>query len=229
MGQGSRIALGQVMYDGGRWLPRPTALRRLVWEIHKRTAAIMEIEPSMVKIQTEDLGLHPFLYLAGDRPFEPWKPKTLDALGRFLRYGGTLLVDTAVTEDGDAEGFKEQMQRIFKSLSLGADLKPLAPNHVLYRAFYIVSKPVGRIEGSGMLSSITLDRREAVLFSDIDLGGAWARDNFGNWDHEVIPGGNPQREMAFRLGINIVLYTLCLDYKDEKPHLRFVRTRNLRP
>jgi hypothetical protein len=29
----------------------------------------------------------------------------------------------------------------------------------------------------------------------------------------VYPGGEQQREMAVRWGINIVMYALCLDYK----------------
>jgi len=72
----------------------------------------------------------------------------------------------------------------------------------------------------------TCDRRLAVVYTQNDLGGAWARDGFGRWEHEVVPGGDDQREEAFRLGVNLVMYALCLDYKTEQAHIDYIlRTR----
>jgi len=67
-----------------------------------------------------------------------------------------------------------------------------------------------------------------VLLSVDDLGGAWARDSLGNWEHMVTPGGEPQRELAFRLGVNIVMYALCVDYKDDQVHVPFILKRRKR-
>ena len=67
----------------------------------------------------------------------------------------------------------------------------------------------------------SLGNRLAIIRAEHDLAGAWARDNLGNWEHDVTPGGDRQREQAFRLGINIIMYALCLDYKNEEPHRRF--------
>ena len=64
-----------------------------------------------------------------------------------------------------------------------------------------------------------------MLYCQNDLGGAWARDAFGRWEYEVSPGGARQREMAFRLGINLVMYALCLDYKDDLVHTPFILKR----
>jgi hypothetical protein len=70
------------------------------------------------------------------------------------------------------------------------------------------------------------DRRLAVVYTQNDLGGAWARDGFGRWEHEVIPGGDDQREEAFRVGVNLAMYALCLDYKTEQAHIDYIlRTR----
>ena len=35
-------------------------------------------------------------------------------------------------------------------------------------------------------------------------------------------GGERQREMAFRLGINLAMYALCLDYKADQVHVPFI-------
>ena len=55
--------------------------------------------------------------------------------------------------------------------------------------------------------------------------GAWARDNFGNWEYECVPGGARQRELAFRMGINLVMYALCLDYKSDQVHVEYIMRR----
>ncbi len=73
------------------------------------------------------------------------------------------------------------------------------------------------------MTGYTVGNRLGVIVTHHDLGGAWARDNLGNWELAVEPGGDRQREKAFRLGINMVMYALCLDYKDEEPHRRFGR------
>ncbi len=42
----------------------------------------------------------------------------------------------------------------------------------------------------------------------------------------MIPGGDDQREEAFRVGVNLVMYALCLDYKTEQAHIDYIlRTR----
>ena len=75
------------------------------------------------------------------------------------------------------------------------------------------------------LEGVEHDGRLVVIYSQNDLGGAWARDNFGQWEHEVVPGGGMQREMAFRLGVNMAMYALCLDYKTDQVHVPFILRR----
>jgi hypothetical protein len=103
--------------------------------------------------------------------------------------------------------------------------KKVPQSHVLYRSFYEITRPIGRVRGPENLTGYEMEGRLAIIRTRHDLGGAWARDNLGNWEFAVTPGGVRQRENAFRLGVNLVLYALCLDYKDESPHRRFGRQR----
>ena len=68
-----------------------------------------------------------------------------------------------------------------------------------------------------------------MIYSRHDLGGAWARDNLGNWRYPIESGRRDQREQAFRLGVNLVLYTLCQDYKDDQVHSPFIMRRTSPP
>lgn len=82
------------------------------------------------------------------------------------------------------------------------------------------------MQAAPYVEGVERDRRLAVVYSQNDLGGAWARDGFGHWEHEVIPGGDAQREDAFRFGVNLVMYAMCLDYKTEQAHIDYIlRTR----
>ncbi len=224
-GTGSQVNIGQLVYSQGNWCPRPTALRRLAWEVHKRTVVDAALEPTEVKPVPGMLARNPLVYLSGDRPFPDWSDFHVSALSRFIKLGGTLIVDPAYTPDGDADGFETAVNRQIAKIMPGTKVGDIPEEHVIYRTFYQISRPVGRVEGPPKLSGHKIEQRFAIIRTKHDLGGAWARDNLGNWEYEVRPGGERQRENAFRLGINLVLYALCLDYKNEKPHRRFSQHR----
>jgi hypothetical protein len=221
VGAASQVSLAQLAYSGGNWQPRPTALRRLAWEVHKRTAIDAALEPPQVKAETRSLAPHPLIYLSGDRPFPELDATAIDALGRYARLGGTMIIDPAYTADGDSKGFAASVDALLARVLPGIPSKPVQPGHVLFRAFYELPRAYGRVAGSPGFTGYEVGGRLAVIRGDHDLGGAWARDNLGNWELEVTPGGERQRESAFRLGINLVMFTLCRDYKNEEPHRRF--------
>ncbi len=53
-----------------------------------------------------------------------------------------------------------------------------------------------------------------VIIGSNDYAGAWAVDDQGHPAYAVVPGGEQQREMAFRFGINLVMYALTGNYKN---------------
>ena len=204
--------------------PRPTALRRLAWEIVRRTSVVTASDPVEVRLNDPNLFRHPFLVLSGDRRF-PLPPEAdVARLRRHITYGGFLLIDYAEGRAGG--GFDESVRRLLAQ-TLPGELPIRIPDaHVLWKSFYVLRGAPGRIIAAPHLEGVERDRRLAVVYTQNDLGGALARDGFGRWEHEVIPGGDDQREEAFRLGINLVMYALCLDYKTEQAHIDYIlRTR----
>ncbi len=63
------------------------------------------------------------------------------------------------------------------------------------------------------------DGVSALLVTANDLAGAWAVDDDGQPLNAVIPGGEEQREQAFRVGVNIVMYALTGNYKADQVHV----------
>jgi hypothetical protein len=218
----SPVTIGQVVHDG-RWNPRPSALKRLGWELARRTSIETSPEPVPVRLEAPGLHRHPLLYLAGEGPLPPLSDAARAALRRHLQFGGLLLTDSA---DG-AEGgpFDATLRRELARLLPAAPLAPIPQAHVLYKTFYLLDRQGGRVAVKPWLEGVSLDGRLAVIHSQNDLGGAWARSDLGDWEYPCTPGGEPQRETAIRLGVNLAMYALCTDYKDDAVHLPFIMKR----
>lgn len=225
MGEKSKFVFAQLQYRGGDWNPRPRAGRVLVWELVKRTS--VEANLSTVSVKPHEVAIfeYPFIYMAGDREFEPFNEKERENLRRYLEFGGTLLVDN--NSDKHDQGFDRSLRRELAAMFPGKELTRISDDHTIYRSFYLVNRQGGRVILSPYLEELNVEGRTAVIYSRNDLGGAWARDALGNWEYEVFPGGESQRTTAFRLGINIILYALTGDYKQDQVHLPFILRRQM--
>jgi Domain of unknown function (DUF4159) len=221
-GTRTAVELRMLDYAGGNASPRPSAAQRLSWEVRQRTSVDMQLEPGRVKLTDPTLFDEPLLWWAGDRTFPLLSQPEVQALRRFVDFGGTVLIDDESSSD---PGFDLAIRReLSRAFGVNA-LVRLPGSHVVFRSFYLVGKPVGRIDLHDGVEAIERSGRAAVIYTQNDLGGAYERDNLGNYAHSVMPGGSEQRELAFRFGVNLVLYALCLDYKDDQVHAPFIMRR----
>jgi hypothetical protein len=223
MGDKDKVAIAQIAY-AGHWNPRPSGARRLAWEIEKRTSIETALDPVEVRLSDEAaLKRNPLLYLAGDAALPSFDEGEVTRLRRHLSTGGFLIIDGADPRPGG--GFDQSVRALVARLFPREPLAKISPEHVVYKSFYLLKTPMGRVAAVPFLEGVTHDGRLVIVYSQNDMGGAWARDNFGQWEHEVLPGGDVQREMAFRLGINLAMYALCLDYKSDQVHVPFILRR----
>jgi Domain of unknown function (DUF4159) len=224
IGASSKFRFGQLAL-GSSWNPRPNALRRLAWELQKRSSVEVELEASKVTLTSDKLHETPFLYFAGDRAFDLPPTAAIEALRRYLTFGGFLLIDSA---EGSTDGaFDQSVRKLLEAVfpRPGKNLEIIPPDHVAFKSFYLLDRPLGRLAISPALEGIIRDDRLVAVYVANDLGGAWARDDFGNFDFPCEPGGEQQRELAFRFGVNLAMYALCLDYKTDQVHVPFIMKR----
>jgi len=224
IGPTSKFRIGHLQL-GSSWNPRPSALRRLGWEIEKRTSIDMELDPAIVTPTSDTLHETPFLYLTGDKAIDLPSNAGIESLRRFLTFGGFLLVDSA---EGSIDGaYDGSVRKLITSIFPGPakSLEVLPSDHVVSKSFYLLDKPVGRLALAPAIEGVIRDGRLVCVYIPNDLGGAWARDDFGNYDFPCEPGGERQRELAFRMGVNLVMYALCLDYKSDQVHVPFIMKR----
>lgn len=221
-GDAARLVFAQVRHTG-RWDPRPDGLGRLAWEISKRTSIETTPVVKAMGLADPDLFRTPFAVLSSDAAVPALGEAEIAALRRYLSYGGFLLLDDASGQRGSA--FEGSARELVSRVLPGAQLGKVAREHVLYKSFYLLDGPSGRVASTPDLDAVELGGRLAVVYSGNDLIGALARDSLGSWEMEVVPGGELQREKAIRLGVNLAMYALCLDYKEDQVHIPFIMKR----
>lgn len=222
-GDKNKLVVPLLQHSSGVTGLRKSALRRLVLEVEKRTSVAVNPTSKSIAISDKKLFEYPLVVWAGKGAFPPLKTKELDTLRKYLKAGGMLFVDSS---EGISSGpFIKSVRREIKRLYPKRPLKVIPKSHVLYKSFYLIPQPVGRLATSASMQGIFEQDRLSVVVGTNDLLGALAKDNFGAWGFDVLPGGARQREMAFRLGINIIMYALCINYKADQVHIPFILKR----
>ncbi len=225
--------------DVGAFEARPllvgdqTASRRtsalVLWasELTSRTSAPARAKPREVRASEDALFDVPFAYWSDSRQLSPLSRAEVGNLRRFFALGGMLFVDDAAPGDTGPGAFGEYARRELARVLPDMAPTPLPENHVLYRTFYIVRRPEGRTTNVKPLEVLSRSGKIKVIFSSHDVTGAVAQSPTGGWENSL-SGGEPQRERALRLLINIAMYVLCSNYKDDQVHAPFLmRKRGL--
>jgi hypothetical protein len=220
------IDLPQLRYEG-RWNPRPGAMRVLARELRLRTRLEPVLEPGDVAVGQGALFHTPFLYVAGEGELPPLGSAGAEALRRFIDLGGLILFDAA--DGGTDPGFTRDVKALLQRIAPASEVAPVGRDHVLFRSFYLVDAPMGRTRTHDHVLGVQDEGRLRALVMRNDLGGALAETNDGLPAYPCTPGGNVQREHAVRLGVNILLYATCTDYKADRAHVEtLLRSRRWR-
>jgi hypothetical protein len=201
---------------------RATAPARWAKELADRTSAPAKLSPSTVRADEPALLAEPFAMWGGDSDVPPLTEREVSGLKRFIALGGVLFVDDFAPESAAfTRGAKRELARV---LPEGSPI-PIDKDNVIFKSFYLLRRAVGRVDGPPTLSAIIRGGLPQVIFSAHDLTGALARTPSGISPIPVTPGGEIQREYATRLAVNIAMYVLCSNYKDDQVHAPFLMRR----
>lgn len=220
---GSEFVFAQLVYEGGNWDPEPSAWPSLLKELEAATSIDARLQRVPLELRSPMLFSHPFLFMAGNDKFNKFSEDEVMILRKYLKSGGTLLADdcAALPGYGFDLSFREEMERTLPS----STLERLPSDHTVFRSFFMVRGMGGRRVAKPFLEGVSFGGRTPVIYSSNSLSSAWARDSYGRWVHDTTPGGERQRRLAFHLGINIIMYALCDDYKQDRIHIPFLRQK----
>jgi len=196
-------------------------------------------DPIGVEPGRDELAFFPLLYFPISPAAEALSPTALARIDAFMKNGGTVIFDTRDAAEAWSRGATGRpsaatatLRRLLAGLDL-PELEPVPSDHVLGRTFYLLRDFPGRFEGRLWVEAsppADPDRPEGrpvrpgdgvspLIVTGNDLAGAWALTDDGG---DLLPMANSDprgREMALRVGVNIVMYTLTGNYKADQVHV----------
>ena len=202
-----------------------------------RRTSVEPAKPMAVNVETDELSFFPLIYWPVSPRQSALSRGAREKLNRYLRHGGMILFDTRdqrlgtlITPGAFAPGGPGG--RNLRQILSGLEIPPLIPapqNHILTKAFYLIQDFPGRwaggtvwvVKGSDYLN----DGVSSIIIGANDWAGAWAVNEIGQPLFPVVPGGEQQREMALRFGINLVMYALTGNYKADQVHVPAILER----
>jgi len=201
-------------------------LKTLSRVVAQRSTAVLA-PPSGIDVETDPVLFHPILYWPVTVSAKPPSAAAAARLNAYLRAGGMIVFDTgAEGADRDLAGSAD-----IRALTADLEVPPLAPvaaEHVLARSFYLLKDLPGRWIGPAWVAESRFGGQDGVspvVVGGNDWAGAWAADERDRPLYPCVPGGDRQREMALRVGVNLVMYALTGNYKADQVHLPAILER----
>jgi len=193
-------------------------------------------EPIGIDPARDELGFYPLIYwpIVATRPMP--SEAAIRRLDAFMKGGGTVIFDTrdafGSRPSGAVSAEGQYLRRMLASLDI-PELEPVPVDHVLTKTFYILDSFPGRYatgqtwvealppqaEGEQNRPARSGDGVSPIIITANDLAAAWAVGPRGEWIYPVVGSDQRQREMAYRGGVNIVMYALTGNYKADQVHV----------
>jgi len=201
-------------------------LKGLTFVLADRTS-VNPAEPMAVNIESDEIVFFPIIYWPVIENAVVPSPSAIAKMADYMKNGGTIFFD--LRDDLNAfEGVgpsTQALRNILAKLDI-PQLEPVPDAHVLTKSFYLLKSFPGRYENGSLwvergdtTSSSNSDGVSSIIIGSNDYAAAWAMDDAGNSLYAMIGNSDRQRELAFRTGINIVMYALTGNYKADQVHV----------
>ena len=191
-----------------------------------------------VDLETDELSFFPMLYwlVLADQALP--SATAYRRLNDYMRAGGMIVFDTRDAHIGGFGSGTPEGRRL-RALAAPLDippLEPIPPDHVLTRSFYLLQDFPGRHASRDIwveAAPADAEQVEGMPFRNLNdgvtpvmIGGnawaaAWAQDEIGRPLYPIGRGstGEPEREIALRFGVNLVMHVLSGNYKSHQVHV----------
>jgi hypothetical protein len=196
--------------------------------------SIEPAEPMAIDVERDELIFFPLIYWPIAASQAALSPAAAVKVNHYLKTGGIILFDTRDYNIGatSLSGGLSPAGRRLRTLLRGLDIPPLIQvpeGHILTKAFYLMRDFPGRWTGG----QVWVERHEggvndgvsSLIIGSHDWAAAWALDEGRRPMFAVVPGGERQREAAFRFGINLAMYAMTGNYKADQVHMPAILDR----
>ena len=182
-------------------------------------------------IKSDDIFSYPFIYWPLTKNLLNIKKQEIIKIKNYLNNGGIFFFDIIGFSRKNLNLKEKKFEKIrFFLNEIGANELSIIPKgHTLTKSFYLLNKFPGKWDNRILfVENNNLEYKDGV--SSIILGfnnwaKAWALDNNNLPLFPVVPGGERQRELSYRFGINIAMYALTGNYKSDQIHSKSILKR----
>ena len=197
--QNGGFTIARLKYDGGGdWYGNQSSINNLLKYIQTNTDIDVNPEEARVDISDDALFSYPYIYMTGHGNIR-FSDSEAERLRKYLTNGGFLHAD-------DNYGMDIYLRREMKKVFPDKEWVPLPFSHDIYHSFFEFPGGIPKIHehdgGPGQGLALFHEGRIVVFYSfNTDLGDGWEDPEVHNDPPEI-------RELALKMGTNIVIYVL---------------------
>ena len=195
----SAFRIARIKYSGGGdWYNDPSMLPNLQKFLRDNVNIETGKDEQQISIMDEGLFAHPFLFMTGHGNIS-FSDREVIQFRKYLTNGGFLFAD-------DDYGMDEHFQREMKKVFPQKDFLEIPFDHLIYHVHYNFNNGLPKIHehdgGTPKGYGYFHDGRLVVFYSySANISDGWA-------DPDVHKDPQEVRDLAFKMGTNIVLYAL---------------------
>lgn len=193
-----QIEMVRIKYNGGDWYNDPTIIPNMMTEFERRTGIKTNKQEIVLTLDDPQIFYYPFVFITGHENIF-FNQNEQELLRKYLWNGGFLYVD-------DDYGMDEHIRRELSKVFPENQLIPIPKEHKIYNCFYKFPEGLPKIhehyEGPPQGYGIFINGRLAVFYTyNSNISDGWN-------DPDVYKDPPEKREEAFRMGVNIIYYSL---------------------
>lgn len=196
-------------------------LREISSYISSKTSAILG-SPIGLDLEKDEIDYFPIIYISLIKNAKNLNDISLGKLQNFINSGGILLFDCKASfESLFVEDCLILFKKHYKNLDISA-FKKLTSESTLSKSFYLLNSYPGRKNEMVYIAynnQINNDKVLSIVIGNNDWTGAWAKDANNSFLLPLFENDKEQRDLSFRFGTNIVLYSLTGNYKSDQVHI----------
>ena len=193
------LNVARIKYDGGGdWYGNKTTFMNLFEKIRKETGIKTAVKEITAAIMDESFFNYPLAYIAGHGNIR-FSPEEVDRLRTYLTSGGFLFADDDYGMDAS---FRREINKVLPELKF----VELPFNHPIYNIYYKFPDGLPKIHehagGPPVGLGLIYEGRLVVFYSfNTDLSD-------GCEDPDIHKDPPEKRELALKMGVNILLFAL---------------------
>lgn len=212
---------------------------------HNGLTALMNVISSRTNIKvkgvqavnpaTDQLSYYPLIYWPMSDAQTALTAAAARNIRNYMAQGGMILIDTRDQQFAGDDGVVanstpglRRLRKLTEDVPL-AELMPVSEGHILTKSFYLLDDFPGLYAGGRLWvekePSPNFDSVTSVVIGGGDWAAAWSLEPQDMSRFTPQPGGERQREMAYRFGVNIAMVALAGSYKADQVHVPFILER----